>query len=180
MNKDRNFRIVAIVALCLAVAGLSIGYAALNQTLDIKNKTTIKGTKWLVKFQENTLSTPNITGSAAVVNDATLSNTEVTVDVSLTKPGDAIYYTFDVKNVGNIKAKLGSDPTLPDLTDATAKHVTYSLTYADGSEIKANDVLDVGASKTIKLLVEYDSDATEVQTSDQVLTLNAQLYYVQF
>lgn len=179
MNRDRNFRMVAIIALCLAVVGLTIGYAALNQTLDIKNKTTLKGTRWSIKFDDTTLSTPQITGSAAVVNAATISNTEITVDVSLTKPGDEIYYTFDVTNDGNIDAELGTAPTLPDLTLATEKNVTYLLTYSNGTEIQQGDDLDAGASRTLKLLVKYDEDATEVQTSDVPLTLNAQLYYVQ-
>lgn len=35
MQKDRGFRVLAIVAICIAVVGLSIGYAALQQTLTI-------------------------------------------------------------------------------------------------------------------------------------------------
>jgi hypothetical protein len=92
MEKDRGFRVLAIVAICIALVGLTIGYAALQTTLTINTKATVKAATWNVKFQN--LGTPTLTGEAAVVNAATLTDTVVTIDVSLKKPSDQVVYTL--------------------------------------------------------------------------------------
>ena len=52
----------AILAILVAVIGLSIGFAALNATLKITANTTLKGTNWSIIFQN--------VGSAEIVGDA--------------------------------------------------------------------------------------------------------------
>ena len=52
----------AILAILVAVIGLSIGFAALNATLKITDNTTLKGTNWSIIFQN--------VGSAEIVRAA--------------------------------------------------------------------------------------------------------------
>ena len=41
MERDRSAKIIAIVALCVAVVGLSIGFAAFSNNLTIKSNATV-------------------------------------------------------------------------------------------------------------------------------------------
>lgn len=177
MEKDRGFRVLAIVAICIALVGLTIGYAALQTTLTINTKATVKAATWNVKFQN--LGTPTLTGEAAVVTAATLTDTVVTIDVSLKKPSDQVVYTFDVTNAGTIDAKLSAAPTLTGVTEAAAKHVNYTLTYSDGTAIAANDDLTAGQTRGLKLTVLYDPTATELAATDTELNISAVMLYVQ-
>ena len=71
----------AILAILVAVIGLSIGFAALNATLKITANTTLKGTNWSIIFQN--------VGSAEIVRAAKKasltqieeSKTEFTINV---------------------------------------------------------------------------------------------------
>lgn len=177
MEKDRGFRVLAIVAICIAVAGLTIGYAALSTTLNITTKVSVPGSTWSVKFAN--LGTPTLTGSAAVVNAATINDTLINIDVSVKQPGDSIVYTFDVTNDGTLDAKLSAAPTISDLTSANASNIKYTLTYADGSAISANDVLNHGETRNLKLTATYDSAATTVSSTDQTFNISAALLYIQ-
>jgi hypothetical protein len=175
MEKDRGFRVLAIVAICIAIVGLSIGYAALQTTLTITTKATTKAATWSVKFAN--LGTPTLTGKAAVNTAAAISgdSTTITIDVNLFQPSDAAVYTFDVTNDGTIDAKLNAAPTITGI----AAPVLYTLTYADGTAIAANDTLNAGITKNLKLTVTYDPSATTVTSTDVAHTITATMLYVQ-
>lgn len=177
MQKDRGFRTLAIVAICVAVAGLTIGFAALNTSLNVSTTATVKGNTWEIAFEN--LSQGLFTGDAEINSNPTITATQINLDVNLTKPGDSVVYTFDVKNKGTIAAKLSQDPTLTGVTEAAAENIIYTLTYADGTEIKANDTLAVDAVRTLKLTVTFDSSATTVPSTDTTYNLSATLLYVQ-
>lgn len=176
-TQNRGIRALAIVAICLSIAGLAIGYSALSQTLTISSKTTVKGSTWDVHFAN--LGTPTLVGKAAVTTAATLTTTNITTDVSLTLPGDSVTYTFDVVNGGTIDAKLSAAPTLTGVDEATAKNVTYTLTYADGTAVAANDTLTAGQTRSLKLVATFNSTATTTVATDTVLNLTATMLYVQ-
>jgi hypothetical protein len=181
MQKDRGFRALAIFAICIAVAALSIGYAALSQTLNVNGTTTIKGNNWDVHFENLTKPTAvnkNLVGSASETSSS-LNTTTLTFAANLVLPGDSITYTWDVKNAGTIDAKLSSAPVLTGLSEAQAKNVTYTFTYADGTAIAANDTLTAGQTKSLKLVVTYNASATSVETTDTSLSLSTTLTYVQ-
>lgn len=177
MKKDKEFRTFAIIAIFIAIIGLSIGYANLSETLRINSKTTLEGSTWLVEFEN--LGTPTLNGSAAVVTPATLTATLISVDVSLTKPGDSVVYTFDVANNGTIDAKLSALPTITGLDEATALNVEYSLSYANNDALNVDDALDANDTKSLKLTISYKSTATTVVATDTVLNIDASLIYVQ-
>ena len=59
--------------------------------------------------------------------------------------------------------------------------MTYTATWSDGTAIAANTTLAAGASKKIKLRVQYRNDITSSQlpTADTTLTLKFSLPIVQ-
>ena len=183
MEQNRGFRALAIVALCISVIGLSIGFAAFSQTLTINGTGTLKGNTWKVIFDD--LVTPTI-GNGNLVGDTTsteainVAGTTFTFNVELFFPGDKVVYDFKVKNTGTIDAKITA-VSLTGVTDAAAKKINYTLTYADGTAIAQNDVLNAGDDEDLKLTVEFDSSATsaDLPTTDWAFTLGATITYEQ-
>lgn len=181
MNKNRQTKIITIVALCIAIIGLSIAYAAMDELLKINGTATMKTGTWSVKFAN--LSEATITGDATVVTKPDLSDTYIgDYKVELTKPGDAVTYTFDVTNTGSIDAILGTftkaaTPTCTGVsttnatTDAATvcNNIKYTLTYTDtNEEVKETDTLDSGATKNMTLKISYEGN--ELPSDDVNIT----------
>ena len=179
MENNKGFKILAIVALCVAVAGLSVAYAALSETLEISGtaKVGATSTNWNVHFENGSCTK---TGGATA-GSITASGTQVTLGESLfTAPGDSVECTFDVVNDGTINAEVGT-VTIPDAANLTytgsgaAKtndetlvkgNMEYTVTYADGSAIQVNDTLDKGVTKNLKLTLTYKATATSLPQAD--------------
>lgn len=191
--ENKTVKTLAIAALVVAVGGLTLGYAALSQVLNINTTAKVQSLKssWNVKFVANTKADPEATGNAAA-GTATLTDTTVTLnDVKLVAPGDTVTYLFDVTNAGEIDAKLSSismkNPTVTGTGDAKEADetlvegaYTYTITYADGSAIAAEDTLDHGTTKNLKLVVTLKADTTNLPAEDVTISgLGATLTYVQ-
>lgn len=179
-NRKVLYVLVAL-ALILSVAGIAVGFAAMSTDLDIKGQAEVVPASWKIRFEN--LSQPTITGDASVTTAPTITNdTHLgNYDVVLTKPGDSVVYTFDVKNAGTLDAKLTAynfaTPTFTGTgtnasTDATIaqSNVVYTLTYSNGNPINVNDTLAAGESKTLKLTVEYPATATTLPEDEVDIT----------
>lgn len=192
MKRDNNFKVLAIIAICVAVVGLSLGYAALSQTLNIKTTATVQSSasSWSVKFPGPCTCTA--TGVATAGNCSVTDTTITTSGTILKAPGDAVTCSFSVKNGGDVSAKLSTitnlTPTIKDAANSTTSadvttvknNYTYAISYADGTALAANDALDAGASKNLKLVITYKADATALPTTDvSISNLGATLVYVQ-
>ncbi len=197
MEKERKIKTLSLVALIVAVIGLTVAFAALSQTLTINGTAKVNTATWDIHFES--LSEASLTGDASVTTAPTINvgkdeaakpNTDISnFEVVLTKPGDSVTYTFDVTNAGTIDATLGTlTKTAPECSSPTSVEedativcdgLTYTLTYTDGGqEVKQNDVLNHGETKNLTLKLSYDSDKLP---SDDVLIngLGITLNYVQ-
>ncbi|MBQ2639342.1 MAG: hypothetical protein IJF92_01060 [Bacilli bacterium] len=178
MKQDKRTNMVMAIILVLIV-GISIGYAALTAALNITGQTTIGSPSWDVHFE-----TLNVTsGSATATTPAAIQTNKLDINyaVTLNQPGDFYEFTVNVKNGGTIAAKLSANPTLAGLSDAQKVYTTYTATYSDGTTVSANDKLAAGASKTIKVRVEYKTDitASQLPTTAQNVTLTYAMNYIQ-
>jgi hypothetical protein len=200
MEKDRGGRLLAIIAICIAVAGLSVAYAALTSTLQINGTAKVTPATWGVEFDTATLSAPALTGAATVTTAPTITATSITgYDLNLTKPLDSVTYTVNVKNKGTIDAKINTFNYLTPTYVATATgdtgtsdvalvttNLTLKLTYAvdttvaqtgtvitAGTEVAADQILKAGQSVTLKLAVGYDlANASTALPTDVVTVSN--------
>lgn len=179
-NRKVLYGLVAL-ALLLSVVGISIGFAAMSQELDINGVAEVAPATWKIKFKD--LSAPTITGDAVVTTAPTItSDTHIgNYDIKLTKPGDSVVYTFKVANEGTIDAELGTyTKAAPTFTGTGATAATdqdivynnfiYTLTYADGTAIQTTDELLKNTEKTLKLTVAYDENATTLPTNPVEIT----------
>ena len=176
----------------IAVVGLSLGYAALQQSLEISTDATVgsKEDNWKIYFADADEGTA--TGTAEVGN-ISLTNTDVTVNnVKLKAPGDSVTYTFSVKNDGTIDAKLGTytlkEATVTGSGDQKEQDETlvkgnyeYKLAYADNDGVIAEeDELAHSTSKKIKLTITYKSTAQSLPEKEVTISgLGATLLYEQ-
>ncbi len=140
--KRRDFsKIIAIVALTVSVICTSIVYAMMSTMLSINGESKIEAGAWEVKFSN--LSKPTINGSASIDESPVLSDTSISgFDLSFSRPGDSVTYTFDVVNNGTMNAKIGTFtkaiPTFLSVSVTPEKlsdenlvknNFAYSLTY---------------------------------------------------
>ena len=148
MKKKSNRKFVLLV-LALLLLTITVGYATLSTTLEIKGTSKINNAAWNVHF-----ANLNVTeGSVAATKVASIDTTTTTIDydVNLTKPGDFYEFTVDVTNTGSINAKLSAMPTLSGVSTEQDVYTNYTVTYSDCKAIGANDKLAAGETKTLKV-----------------------------
>ena len=180
-KKNKDYTKIIIVVMVFIMFTLSIGFGYFKDDLVVSGTGKISG-NWGIEFQD--LSTPTISngglvGSAIIESPASITDkTTLTFDVSLVKPGDKIVYHFNVKNTGVIDAKI-TDFELIGASEAASKGVIYSLSYYSGTALNINDTLNAGVGKQLELIVEYDSNATTVNTDLTNITLGATIEYYQ-
>jgi len=175
MEKDRKVKALAIVALVIAVVGLTVAFAAMSQVLVINGTATIEHVDWDIHFENlvNPVPAADITGTAEIATGGmptiqagpaeygSKPNTAIgDYSVILKKPGDSVTFTFDVVNNGDIDADLGTftlpTPTCNATETATAEadnaicqaNIVYTLKYSDGTTVKTGDALDKKSGNT--------------------------------
>ncbi len=108
MEKERKIRKLTVVALVVAVLGLTVAFAALSQTLTINGTASVDSASWDIHFAN--LTGPDIEGGAEAQGSPTLNATTISgLNMSVTKPGDSVTYYFDIVNAGTIDAVLNTD-----------------------------------------------------------------------
>lgn len=164
MNKKSKNTLLLIVL--LAILGISIGYAALSQTLTINGTSKIVS-DWAIE----------ITDIQPVIEEGTTDNTysvgadkiSATFDVTLHAPGAKATYDVTVENKGSIDAVLDSITGITEANAAAPTDLQYSITA------NANDTLTNGTTKTYTVTVEWvkgDSNTTTEETKTATIKLN--------
>ena len=119
MERDRSAKIIAIVALCVAIVGLSIGFAAFSSNLTISSSANVKPDPSSFDVNFSTSNTSELDGTvtgvgtnSATAEDATINNsaspTITGLKANFTEPGQKVTYSFYVHNAGKYAAYLNS------------------------------------------------------------------------
>jgi len=170
-----------VLLLILAVALMTIGFAAYSQNLTINAGTVnVSKSSWDIRYVTTSLAEAGVTATTKSLTDTNFSFT-----VTLAKPGDYYEATFDAKNFGTIDAKL-DQIEMSTLTAAQQKYLSYTVTY-DGTAYTEttttglNIALDANASKTVKVRVEYlqPENSADLPSTDQEVTVSGTLKYLQ-
>ena len=158
MDRDRSTKVIAIVALCVAVFGLSVGFAAFSNDLTIKSEATVKpnASDFDVNFSSSdtsetdgtvtATSTAGVTAQDATINNAT-APTISGIKVEFTEPGQSAKYSFFAHNAGKYNAFL-NNVTFKNVNDANANIVCVA---AEGTN--ANMVASACQGISIKVKV---------------------------
>ncbi len=176
---SRKTKLIIIACLCVAVLGLSIGYALLSTRLNITGTAKVPANMWNVVFlKKDVIITP--TGMAK----CSLGNIEGTsisgMSVEFTKPGDACTFSIPVENTGNISAKLvdvtgkssnltfvGSGKTALSDQDLLKSNVVYEVNYGKtaingNTDFSSIDLLKATTKETVTLRVTFNHDAEDI------------------
>lgn len=153
----------------LLLLGISLGFAALTTQLNILGNTTVTKQSWDIHFENEQETTTALNRSGkdyAGTQKANLTvadlgevnikanTTEVEFAAKLDLPSDYYEFTVDVVNKGTIDAMLSTVSPIT-LTAQQEKYLTYSVAYADGTAIEANDALAAGKKVTVRVRVSY-------------------------
>ena len=117
MEKQRNIKILSIIALIVAIAGMSLGFAAFSATLNISSSASVtpSSSNFSVGFYPSEIPTLDdgvitpATSGGATGNNVTLSPASTTISglkANFTEPGQTIEYSFYVGNEGEYDAYL--------------------------------------------------------------------------
>ena len=182
---------IVLGTLTVCLISLTVIYAVLTQKLDINTNANSKSSTWDIHFENLNSS---VIGKAKLSSDNQLAimNDSTTISGSvgnLYLPGDSIIYTFDIVNGGTIPAVLSISPTIsaPECSSLSmtssndvCSNVKYTLTYADGTEIKTGDSLDEGEKRASKLTLSLKETMSSVPSEDVDITnIAATLFYSQ-
>ena len=181
MEKQRRIKMLSLSAVIVAVLGLTVAFASLSATLNIKGSAYLDAAKWGIKFQN--LSEPSIVGEASDAKTAKIEK-DVSINgikVTLSKPGDSVTYTVDLVNDGDINAKI-ENIEKTNLTEEQQKYITFTVKYKeDDTELKIGDILSKGEVKPLVIKIEYrkDLESSDLPKSAQEINLSYKLDFVQ-
>ena len=173
-KKKKN---IVIIALCLMVVFISVGYAALSQTLIINGTGNVSG-NWNIEIIDISVSnngnakTPTATNVSAAVDNS--DKTRASFQAQLLQPGDYITYDVTVKNKGTIDAYLSSITLTPDHNDF--------ITFTTTANTYLNTTLAAKDQITFTVTAAFPHKANDTMpenNSDKTLTAVLTLNYVQ-
>lgn len=131
---ERKSKNVVIVALCLTLIFMGVGFAALSAQLNVTTTATVSGT-WDVHFSsaspvaatginEGSITDDTKNAFKAITEDD--KTTSLTVGLKLVKPGDSATFTVKAKNFGTIKAALKKIQSIGVTPDGTSVNFNSS------------------------------------------------------
>ena len=174
MEKERKIKVLSIIALLIAILGLTVAFAALSETLTINGTANVDAASWDIHFENLQTHTD---GDASITNEPILNGTTISnINMTISKPKDAGYFNVDIKNAGTINAKISSieistlctlqspvescdwdndGQVTEDDINKVNDNISFVISDEDGTLLKENDVLNVGASKKITVGIAY-------------------------
>ena len=185
MRKKKNNLLGILIILLL---GLGLGYALLSQDLTINGTTKVKGNNWDIHFNNVVVNPNSVTlstgDSAASINQT--DDTLVEYTVTLNTPGDFYEFTVDAVNAGTVDGMIGEvinklNGTVISTTNPLPVYLDYTFSYADGTPVAPNHLLEAGDTETYKVRVEFkrDIENSELPTTDQTNSFSFGISYLQ-
>ena len=166
----------------LILVGMTVGFAAINTTLQLIGTLNISKTTWNIHWDN-----PTKTGGVAATTEVKLKdgdNTTVEYQVDLKNPGDYYEFTVDAKNEGTIDGMITgiSNKVYENNTEVTKPdYLDFTVTYADDKVIANNHLLAAGKSESYKVKVQYKTGLTadQLPTQTRNLKFTFQVTYMQ-
>ena len=182
-NKVRGKKRYTLLLLLLLLVSVTVGYAILSTNIKIGGKTKIEN-KWDISAiniecpptQKCTINPKNPQdikpdpgedkGAIIWIEGDTIYFKHI-----LSNPGDIFTFTVEFSNNGTLDAKI-SNVIKSGLNATAEKYLTYDVTYADGSTVKANDLLKCGEKLKFKVTIAYKNAVTVLPTQEELNLIN--------
>ena len=177
-NKTKN---VLIGVLVLGLVSMTVAYAAFTQNLTISSSAKVAATKWdirIANWDQTTVSNLNGgTSEATVKASPVVGTTSVTgIEVTFKKPGDAVRFTFDIQNQGDINAKLTDATGMTETKNGVTKTVkcgsTPAVPTAGGAAFAlAKKSGNTPGSISCTMDISYNAAATSMPGTETTVSL---------
>ena len=156
----------------LILVGMTVGFAAINTTLQLIGTLNISRTTWNIHWEN-----PTKVGGVTATQDVHLKSgddTTVEYQVKLDNQGDYYEFTVDAKNDGTIDAMITniSNKIYENNVEVNPTYLESTITYADGKTIENNHLLAAGKKETYKVKVAYKTGLYADQLPDSEKTYN--------
>ena len=160
--RTRKKQRIIIGTLCSILVGLAIGYAALSSQLNIQGTGSVISNFQILftKIEEGTMN------GATTIQKEIVEDTTANFIIDLKSPGSNGEYIITVENRGNIDAYVKDIKGVVDSNKKEPKDIQFSI---DG--LKVNDKLKARETKTFKVKVNWDSNATSIPETSKDLSL---------
>lgn len=174
--ENRSSKIVAIVALCVGVVGLSLGFAAFSNTLTISSSATVTPSADTFKVVFDKTVPVNCTGTATATSTGTVADTTISgVEVAFTAPGQSLTCTATIKNDGEYEAFLNSITSGKVTCSSQDATITTDLMNAacDSIEVTAtvNGASATATTKTDMAETAITGNSMDAKTGTQQVSL---------
>lgn len=171
MEKERHVKILSIIALIIAIVGMSLGFAAFSTTLNISSMASVtpSNNDFRVVFcndyelgscEDQTSDYPilcNAHNGAKCVGTVSDKDLELNdLKAEFTKPGQNVRYMFDIQNLGQYDAFLKAI-RFDALSNGNYKKCSPATTDAT----KATDSLVQSACDGIRITISIDGEMYE-------------------
>ena len=190
MEKDRRLKIISIVALVIAVCGMSLGFAAFSTSLKLSSSAMVTpdDATFSVKFSINKDElivddvVPSEISSGLTASNGVIDNSEAptlkNLSVEFTVPGQYVEYTFYARNEGEYTAYLNNvyfdgqkkcsadEGVDQSLVDSACSSINL-LVYVNGEEYNettpiSGHTLAKGAGDEVKIKISYDEGGSVI------------------
>ena len=173
--EERNSKVIAIVALCIGVVGLSLGFAAFTSQLTIKSGATVtvnQDTQFESVFGYDVNPTA---GEVAAKYD----NAWTGITHDFTATGDSATYTATIVNDSQLTAYLNNTPTATVTSCTAAEGTTETLRTAACGQIglTVNAPASVPAGDSAQVSVTITGPTTAVDGNLTVVFSDVTLDY---
>lgn len=184
MENDRNYKVVAVVVLILAIIGLTVGFAAFSTALNISSsQSSVRPdeTAFNVSFSssETTFAEDEIVGvvsdsalmtaTNAVIDNSNYKNPVIrNLSAKFTGPGQTVSYTFYSHNRGNYDAYLKSI-SFQNIDGKTENKVCAPISSSTEGENVATDSLVQAACEDISIKVDIVGEKSQTATDSVLL-----------
>ena len=144
LKKKKKILLIALVFVCCF---LSAGYLVLINGLVINGKLKFGEPKFDVRFKN--INTLHIIGDARNFEKPVLTPHEITFFAEFNNYGDTIVYDINIKNVGNIAARLEDIHFVPE----NLEYIDYTF-----SGLLVGEVLEPNEVRRVKVKLKYISE----------------------
>lgn len=192
---EKKTKNVVIIALCLTLIFMGVGFAALSQNINIEATGTVSGkTAWDIHYASFDLNgkggnaadtTPAATAGGVKYLDT--AKTTATVTFTLTAPRDYVEYKGTITNFGSIDAKLNTytssftnnqyvDKTITIGGESIAADESHNVTSPAIALTKGNAT---GSSTDVVVRYTLKDTVTELPAEAQTVTDSIVFGFVQ-
>lgn len=163
---------LVMVCLCAAIAIMAVAYAAFSTTLTVNGTINATG-NFAVEYVETGTCTGTKVGQQVPTGTITKETaTGAKLAVKLYTPGDVVTCTIQVKNTGNLAARLNGAHAVSNSLTGTSTPIAVTATSTK-TQLAAN------ATDTITVTVKYNWTAQTQPTSGTSANFTVTSNYVQ-